>query len=302
MAIRSSPKHSCWLTEWEWPHSYLRRPWKTKKFLFQSPNFDHRNWTKINTSLCCSNFAVVDHAVYSLWVRWCLFKSGTLPLTLHKFIRSVSFLKFFRKTPRWAKSVPTAGEKPLLITLRTKIQVMVPIWLKKFQNGPASFWDLLSSYLVRNIALTPASQSMPCPCCWPYHRVCGYSIVFQLASLPCKSQYCPWYFQDFFELFLKAIKQKFLFILISINWTKYDNSPKFRYFVRTSKTDFDLMQGAAKVWCNNIAISPNSVSSLNSFHACVVGHKQNVHVFAHCPFFFWSLNFSIFTIFEWLTW
>ena len=125
-AIRSSPKHSRWLTEWEWPHSYLRRPWKTKKFLFQSPNFDHRNWAKINTSLCCSNFAVVDHAVYSLWVGWCLFKSGILPLTLHKFIKSVSFSTFIRKTSRWAKSVPTAGEKHLLITLRTKIQVMVP--------------------------------------------------------------------------------------------------------------------------------------------------------------------------------
>ena len=67
------PQDSCWLTEWEWPHSYLRRPWKTKKFLFQSPNFDHPNWAKINTSLCCSNFAAVDHAVHSLWVGWCLF-------------------------------------------------------------------------------------------------------------------------------------------------------------------------------------------------------------------------------------
>ena len=27
-------------------------------------------------------------------------KSGTLPLTLHKFIEAVSFAKFFRKTPR----------------------------------------------------------------------------------------------------------------------------------------------------------------------------------------------------------
>ena len=86
----------------------------------------------------------------SLWVGWCLYKSRTLPLTLHKFIKAVSFLKFFRKTRRWAKSVPTAGENPLLITLRTKTQVMVPLWLKKFQNGPACFWDLFSSYLAQS--------------------------------------------------------------------------------------------------------------------------------------------------------
>ena len=37
-----------------------------------------------------------------------------------------------------------------LITLGTKTQVMVPAWLKKFQNGSASFWDLFSSYLAQS--------------------------------------------------------------------------------------------------------------------------------------------------------
>ena len=42
---------------------------------------------------------------------------------------------------------------------------MVPTWLKKFQNGPAYFWDLLSpylaqsSYLVRNISILADSTS-----------------------------------------------------------------------------------------------------------------------------------------------
>ena len=27
---------------------------------------------------------------------------------------------------------------------------MVPMWLQKFQNGPASFWDLFSSYLAQS--------------------------------------------------------------------------------------------------------------------------------------------------------
>ena len=103
---------------------------------------------KINTSLHCSKFAVVHHVVYSLWVGWCLFKSGTLPLTLQKFIKIVYFSNFL--------TIPTAGENPLLMTLRTKLKYMVPTWLKKFLNGPASFWDLFSSclaqssYLVRN--------------------------------------------------------------------------------------------------------------------------------------------------------
>ena len=61
--------------------------------------------------------------------------------------------------PRQAKPIPTAGENPLLMTLRTKLKYMVPTWLKKFLNGPASFWDLFSSYLaqgsylVRNITV-----------------------------------------------------------------------------------------------------------------------------------------------------
>ena len=100
--IRSSPKHYCW------PLSYLRRPWKSRKLLFQNTNFDHRNWAKTNTSLCCSKLAVVDHVVYSLWVGWSLFKSGTLPLMSHKFIKVDSFSKLFRKTPRRAKP----GAKP----------------------------------------------------------------------------------------------------------------------------------------------------------------------------------------------
>ena len=32
--------------------------------------------------------------------------------------------------PRRAKRIPTAGENPLLMTLRTKIKYMVPMWLK----------------------------------------------------------------------------------------------------------------------------------------------------------------------------
>ena len=43
---------------------------------------------------------------------------------------------------RRAKSIPTAGENPLSMTLRTKLKYMVPTWLKKFLHGPASFWDL----------------------------------------------------------------------------------------------------------------------------------------------------------------
>ena len=77
------------LAYWQWLPSYPRRPWKSRKLLFQNPNTDHRNWAKINTSLHCSKFAVVHHVVYSLWVGWCLFKSGTLPLTLQKFIKIV---------------------------------------------------------------------------------------------------------------------------------------------------------------------------------------------------------------------
>ena len=110
--------------------------------------------------MCCSNFAVVDHVVYSLWVGWCLFRSGTLPLMLHKFIKTVSFQTFFRKTPRWAKPIPTAGENPLLITLWTKTQVMVPNWFKKLQNGPASFWDLYSSYLAQSSYLVRNSTNI----------------------------------------------------------------------------------------------------------------------------------------------
>ena len=48
---------------------------KSKKSLFQNPNFvteSHR--AKINTLSCCSKFYVVDHAVYSLLVGWCIFK------------------------------------------------------------------------------------------------------------------------------------------------------------------------------------------------------------------------------------
>ena len=82
------------LTYWRWPPIYPRRPWKSRKLLFQNPNIDHRNWAKINTSLHCSKFAVVHHVVYSLWVGWCLFKSGTLPLTLQKFIKIVYFSNF----------------------------------------------------------------------------------------------------------------------------------------------------------------------------------------------------------------
>ena len=89
-----------------------------------------KNWTKINTSLHCSKSAVVYHVVYSLWAGWCLFKSGTLPLTLQKFIKIVT--NFLRKVPRRAKPIPTAGENPLLMTLRTKLKYMVPTWLKKF--------------------------------------------------------------------------------------------------------------------------------------------------------------------------
>ena len=44
------------LTYWRWPPSYPRRPWKSRKLLFQNPNTDHRNWAKINTSLRCSKF------------------------------------------------------------------------------------------------------------------------------------------------------------------------------------------------------------------------------------------------------
>ena len=95
------------LADWRWPPSYPKRPWKSGKLLFQNPNIDHRNWAKLNTSLRCSKFAIVDHVVYSLWVGWCLFKLGTLPLTLHKFNKIVYFSKFLRKTPRRAKPIPT---------------------------------------------------------------------------------------------------------------------------------------------------------------------------------------------------
>ena len=128
-------------------------PEKVRSFYSKAPTLITETEQKVNTSSRCSNFAVVDHVVY--WVRWCLLKSGTLPLTLDKFIKTVSFPKFFRKTPRWAEPIPTAGENPLLITLRAKTQVMVPSWL---QSGPASFWYLFSSYfaqssyLVRNIS------------------------------------------------------------------------------------------------------------------------------------------------------
>ena len=36
--IRSNPKHYCW------PLSYLRRPWKSRKLLFQNTSFYHRSW------------------------------------------------------------------------------------------------------------------------------------------------------------------------------------------------------------------------------------------------------------------
>ena len=43
---------------------------KSKKSLLENPKFDHRNsLNKINTFSCCSKFAVVDHVVYSLWVK-----------------------------------------------------------------------------------------------------------------------------------------------------------------------------------------------------------------------------------------
>ena len=45
----------------------------------------------------CSKFAVVHHVVYSLWVGRCLFKSGTLPLALQKFIKIVYFSNFLKK-------------------------------------------------------------------------------------------------------------------------------------------------------------------------------------------------------------
>ena len=136
---------------WNGDHLLTRgRPWKSRKLLFQNPNIDHRNWAKINTSLHSSKFAVVHHVVYSLWTGWCLFKSGTLPLTLQKFIKIVYFSNFLRKMPRRAKPIPTAGENPLLMTFRTKLKYMVPTWLKKFLNGPASFWDLFSSYLAQS--------------------------------------------------------------------------------------------------------------------------------------------------------
>ena len=88
--------------------------------------------------------------VYSLWVGWCLFKSGTLPLTLHKFIKIVYFSIFSRKTPRRAKPFQPRVKTLSWWLWERKLKYMVPTWLQKFLNGPASFWDLFSSYLAQS--------------------------------------------------------------------------------------------------------------------------------------------------------
>ena len=54
-----------------------------------------------------------------------VFTSVLDTLPLHKFIEIVSFSKFFGKTSRRAEPIPTAGEKPLLINLRTKTEITV---------------------------------------------------------------------------------------------------------------------------------------------------------------------------------
>ena len=130
--IRSSPKHSFWLTVTTFLPEKTLKKWQA---FIPKPQLSSQKLSKTNTSLRCSKFAVVDHVVHSLWAGWCLFKSGILPLTLHKFIKIDSFSKLFRKTPRRAEPLPIARENPLLTTLRTKTWVMVPTWLKKIQNG-----------------------------------------------------------------------------------------------------------------------------------------------------------------------
>ena len=52
--------------------------------------------------------------------------------------------------PRRAKIIPTAGEKPSLNDFENQTKVNGSYVAQKFLNGPASFWDLCSSYLAQS--------------------------------------------------------------------------------------------------------------------------------------------------------
>ena len=61
--------------------------------------------------------------------------------------------------PRPAKPFPTAGENLSYDFESENLSTcMVPTWLKKFLNGPASFWDLFSSYLAQSSYLARNSN------------------------------------------------------------------------------------------------------------------------------------------------
>ena len=136
--------HLCWFTYliicWEWPFliefaggfiMFLR--WRQTQWRRSINNWGYPDPFKPKILLLTDGDRLLTRKdlenvgsfhsktpIYSLWVWWCFFKSGTLPLTLHKFNKIVYFSKFLRKTPRRAKPILTAGENPLLMTLRTK--------------------------------------------------------------------------------------------------------------------------------------------------------------------------------------
>ena len=105
--VRPSPKHSCWLTVTTFlPEKALKK----EEVFIPKPQLWSQKMSKNKHILALLTFCCSWSHCLSLWVLWCLFKSGTLPLTLHNFIKTVSVPKLFRKTPSvWLKFLLGGG-------------------------------------------------------------------------------------------------------------------------------------------------------------------------------------------------
>ena len=106
--------------------------------------------------------------VYSFWVMgWCLCKSGTLMLTLHKFIKIAYFSKVLRKTPEsrilqlfqplhpLATLIPSKLESQILQLLQT----LHPSQPRYLQGLKVRFCNFFNLCIYRNLDTFKAWQS-----------------------------------------------------------------------------------------------------------------------------------------------
>ena len=91
------------------------------------------------------------------------------------------------------------------------------------------------------------------------------------------------------KLFKRSAK-KFSFTLISINRTKYNIFLKSGYFVKISKTGIRLIHQNFPFLDGKVL--PNSVLSMNKFHACALEYGHNSCNF--CKFILWYSNLYYF--------